>query len=1169
MSRKDKLNESHIYNNQVDKIRTRLDGREYNLGITATISNLSASVVALEPGERGGLIPTVPVFTTNRTMKPSAGAKDRRTFRGSRNAIRHKRKRMAMLWQTLTEKGLMLPYTPNKDTDAQLDLRFPEDIYKKDVYTLRLEGLSEELTLPELGYALYHMAKHRGSASVSSEDMNDKTYAEAMEQTKEAIAKYGKHIYIELLEAFRKGEELNRYRNRGVNLEKYTPRPMRDLIEAELDALLAKQAEYHPELDAEYIKAIKNAVMYENEQIVPLPGNCPFFTSEKKVSRISFLAEEKRIWEALNNVRYVPADIEDEGDDDANYENAVPLDDRQRQEFFNYLWTHGELKEAQVRKEFSEFKDVKVIKLQGSVEKDTKIKGCQNRKLRDNAIFKSLDEDTREDILALWANSAYEDKFRIEAEERFNLSSAELDELVKLLPASKKSTYLPVGRSALRIIMPYIKDRRLSHQQAVDTAIAEGKFKELPLFRDLDHLPYYGAVLPLATQELAGKAFHPYYADLIRTKGFIRPSTCSEEELHGKIGNSVVHQIMNELKDLINEIIDIIGYKPAAIIFEIAKDLKLSEKERKELALEMNKLEKLNIKIYTQYCEKDNLGYGKVRPFKLWEEQKHICPYCLKDISEADIRTGRAELDHIFPESDIPGNPENNLVIAHAECNARKNNRIPHTAFGTDKLWPSIQKNAEDNLNKKAWRFNKTEEDYRKWLTTHGWNSRFVSDSAYISRLAREYLSVLFDDADVRSGIVRGVRSGDLNILMNKWGLARINDRIRDEYRTCYGMEPGKTPDLRSYALRAITLAYSVKAVVPSKGGKGRHPVGIDSMRSYVAIPEYFKGRYSDFYKTVEKEVMRNCFISRKIDKGLNGPLLEATAYSFLADNGKMAIYSKSSYLATIGSKTLEGTRSGSLQYDLGLAKDLEVSEWVPEKVKGRLERMIEHNRVLFERVESNLDKAREILLEEARENTPEGKEVKQPSDASVLKKSLEITGGRYHVISTGDLGKRYVKKSYEGRRAGTILETGENARIDLYHDKDGELRGEVIRRIDAMNRKFVPDYVKAGYERFETLQLGDIVVFHESPSKVETSQINMIRNTFDSDRPYLVDGTLCVITTYTKKPNGAIQLYMKPLSERGSLRDATFTIGGNNKLNFSKVVMSKAGLIRYYRRIA
>ena len=41
------------------------------------------------------------------------------------------------------------------------------------------------------------------------------------------------------------------------------------------------------------------------------------------------------------------------------------------------------------------------------------------------------------------------------------------------------------------------------------------------------------------------------------------------------------------------------------------------------------------------------------------------------------IKNNNADLDHIFPREDVPGNPENNLVVAHKLCNDKKGKRIP------------------------------------------------------------------------------------------------------------------------------------------------------------------------------------------------------------------------------------------------------------------------------------------------------------------------------------------------------------------------------------------------------------------------------------------------------------------------------------------------------------
>lgn len=155
---------SRRYEEQASAVRQRLNGRDYVLGLDLGVGSIGLAVVAQET-INDTLYPTDIVFTTSRIFTPSKGAADRRLRRGQRNALRHKRHRLQYLWKLLAERQLMLPYSEEETPDPAV-LRFSEEVRRENPYDLRLKGLKERLTLAETGYAIYHIANHRGSSSI-------------------------------------------------------------------------------------------------------------------------------------------------------------------------------------------------------------------------------------------------------------------------------------------------------------------------------------------------------------------------------------------------------------------------------------------------------------------------------------------------------------------------------------------------------------------------------------------------------------------------------------------------------------------------------------------------------------------------------------------------------------------------------------------------------------------------------------------------------------------------------------------------------------------------------------------------------------------------------------------------------------------------------------------
>jgi CRISPR-associated endonuclease Csn1 len=150
----------------------------------------------------------------------------------------------------------------------------------------------------------------------------------------------------------------------------------------------------------------------------------------------------------------------------------------------------------------------------------------------------------------------------------------------------------------MEILLVYIRDG-YSYTEALDKVVTEGKFKVDKQTIIYDLLPYYGKILQESTQKLIGKAFSKQFTD----RNYKEPDTNKNEREFGKIANPVVHQTLNELRKLINEIITVFGKKPLEIGLETARELKKSKKDREYLSKQQNKNEYERNRIYKEYIE--------------------------------------------------------------------------------------------------------------------------------------------------------------------------------------------------------------------------------------------------------------------------------------------------------------------------------------------------------------------------------------------------------------------------------------------------------------------------------------------------------------------------------------------------------------------------------------
>ncbi len=1156
---------SRRYTEQADLLREKLGNREYILGLDLGVGSIGSAIIAIDQ-EGAKTFPSDIVYSGVRLFPSSKGAADRREHRAQRNAIRHRRNRLKWVWKLLADRGLMLPYS-SEDVSDPATLRFSEETRRHDPYSLRCKGLTEKLCLEDLGYVIYHIANHRGSSSVMADDDSKNNtasskYGPSKELTKTLSTKGVP--FIKILHDYNVGRIDKVYRNTEANPDSIAPMPTRDLIENELNALLAEQKKYHGSiLTDDYISEIKRAVLFENEMIVPESGNCPFFPEERKLPKISFINEERRIWEALNNVRFTIQSSSRDGV--IQYDRNCRLDDEIRIKCFSLLEEGNDLTPTSLKKLMAPAV-IDDIKLQGSSKKDQRIKGFRFKELRDDPFFAALSEDSKTEILYLWTNSVSAVKFISAVVEKYGFEESEVARIVELMPKSGIGQYAPCGISAMRIILRYIIEARLSFNESIAAAIESGKLIDSTIIRNLDALPYYGKALPASMQKLLGKAWHSAFVDKVGKKGFIKPNTNAEEEKYGRIANPVVHQTLNELRGLVNEMIEMFGKKPKEIRIEVARELKIGQEKRDQISKDNNDRKKQNERIYETYCIKHNLPPKYIKLFRIWEEQGKVCPYCIgsDSISVDDIIRGKADLDHIFPREDVPGNPENNLVVSHKACNELvKSKRIPYEYYSSRPEWSMILSKLESNegLRTRMWRFTMTGDEYDKWLSSNGMLSRFKSDNAYISVIARDYLNTLYSEDEIRHGAVSTIRGAETAMLRHAWGVQDITSDLAILHNASIMDNPTSEKvriDARHHALDAIVIAYGSRSAIKKINTQTAQGVEYDQIRASLSIPYKFSKANPKAYKEnqglfrfyIKEELMNNTFISRKIDHSINGELIKGTGYAYIASEGNDLVYWTKKKVADIKvteKKALETIEKVLLEYRM--------PRWIEKDTAGKLklECYLSHNAKVLEAVKLNLPRAQTLLEDENTTAVASGKKERKITEQTIMRRALMMTGGKYYLIGNGSLSKMFATRRSSYGKPGMIYDSSENYCIDLYHDEKGILRGEVVRKVDALNRDFVPKYQQAGYALFYRLFTYDAVEVDCKDNLVKTP------NAINGER------TMLIPVTFTARTNGNIQLFCDSMLKERPEKAISFMVASTLKDKHPRVLsLSSMGLVRY-----
>jgi CRISPR-associated endonuclease Csn1 len=1171
-----------VYLQWQDKLRKKLNGRDYRVGLDLGVGSIGFCVVSMENDENNGLLPTEIIMSGSRIFQASKGAADRRLQKGQRNNHRHNRERKRYLWKLLAEKSLALPFVKDLEkkensSDAETSSkRFAKEVLQKDPYTLRVQALDKKLELQEIGYCLYHIANHRGSCAIRTfeedceEQVKENTENKKIAGNINKIMKeknyqtYGQYLYKEKFES---NEMYKRQKVTNTDSVKSFS-PSRDLLIKEAKIILNKQSQFYGDvLTKDYIEKLLNSIFYETEKLIPESGTCPYFKDEKRLARSHKLNEYRRLWEALNNARFDQAVFDNETGEITSYEQKQ-FDVSQKQILFDYLLTVEKLTTSKT-KELLKLDGVDHfdICLQGRDKKTQEIKGYKLRKLENMSFWKRLDEDKQDKFLYDWNSCPDEKTLSNKLLKEYGLTNEEIDIAFSEIVLS--SSYAPVGKSAMKILLKYIKEG-LSYIEAEEKARASGQFKKDK--SDIQNkLPYYGAILPESTQKVIAKAFSKQFEN----RKYKKPHTNADEYEYGRIANPVVHQTLNELRKLVNEIIDIFDKKPIEFGLETARELKKSIADRDELVREQTANENRRTKIYEEYIRphlatiesKRENPSNYILKFDLWQEQGEHCPFCQKQISADDIINGYADIEHLFPVSESEDNSRNNLVLACSNCNANKAQHCPFEAFGhspkiggmqysyNDMLSNIGNKDKNRNFTNKAWRF--YQGAFEKFMENKPMPKRFATDNSYVSKITHKYLACLFEKPKIFC--VKGSLTAQLRLA---WGLNGLlipfaRNLVKENELEKFNKEVNKNKkirmDNRHHSLDAIVIAYASKGYgdmlnrVSAKGYRMNYSQ--KNWLSKILIPP--KNKDAQLFECEIKDALKQAFISIKHDHSDNGELTKGTMYKiYPSQKGyTLTTYKNLKDLKFEEAKDPDKTIEKALLKFDGREKELKNVE---------IKKFFDLNKRQYENIKNNLEKARQELELENEKSKSEGKKERKITDILVYKKAIDLlSNGKFVQLSKKEPDKFFAIKKPTEDKAGYGYDTGDNLCIDLFYDKQGKLKGEVIRKLDVKQEK-ISNYKKQGFTLFERVYVGDILEMDFSDEKKSLSNRT---GSVPDDRVFVR------VVTFTEIPNG-IQIHFANILKSKNEQDDSVNINSMQKYNPRKVILSSAGIIKYRSKI-
>ena len=861
----------------------------YILGLDIGTNSCGWAVVALsKTGQPIGLLkdpdgkhPAMGVRIFDAGMKNLDNGKREESHAVKRRIARHQRRQLARrsrkrkkIFGLLQSAGLLPQFAQGAYDDAggeqpardqllkaldqelsnALASREPEmtaDAHERLPLLLRARGLDEPLTPLELGRALYNLAQRRGFLSNRKSDAQDD---EELGVVKTQIGELGK-----AMEAIDPETGEPRARTLGEYLFKLNPDEerarsrwtARKMFEVEFEALWKAQAPHHPKLlTDDFHKKLHRAFFHQRplKSQRNLIGLCEFenggervhtetgevYTTLKRRRAPACLPIAQRfvLLQKVNDLRICAKNANDKG---------VPLDEDQRRILIGALEENGRMTMAQARKLVGiKPRDKKVFSLERGGEKSLPGNRANAEFLKlFGERWKALDEQDQElAVLALWDGTS-DEVIKRHARERRGIwaklkpTSSEAEGIPKI-PLSQD--YMSLSRRALSKIVPEL-EKGIPYATAWNDVYGPSMSKDIH-----DTLP------PLL-------------------EGF------------GDLRNPVVTRALTEVRHTVNAIIRYHG-KPSLVRVELARDLKKNAEQRQEaikLGRANEEKREAAAKRIIEEAGLSNPRGGDLLKARLWEECGHLCPYTGATINFTDLFGADVDIEHIIPFSRSLDDSFMNKTLCMANYNRKtKGNKTPVEVTGgegedwegmVNRMTLAVQEHGMPKYKLELFQLAGDELDAH----LDGFANRQLSDTRYISRQARAYLTLLFGghlergvDAEGKTRVQVG--NGQATALLRN-SISGLNRFLKENGKK-------SRDDHRHHAVDALATALTSHSIIQELADLASDPANPRPGR----IPP-MEEPWEDFSTDVN-DALDALWVSNKVANRVRGALHEETLYS-------------------------------------------------------------------------------------------------------------------------------------------------------------------------------------------------------------------------------------------------------------------------------------------------
>lgn len=898
-------------------------------GFDIGTTSIGFAVIDHDPGQGTGKIHRLGVRIFPEARDPKALVplnQDRRAARMRRRQLRRRRQRRQELGELLHQHGF-LPKRNSPEWSKVMEA----DPYQLRKWAFNLQRAesdgshqqvlaaleAERAGLPEwvfegdrlspyaVGRAIYHLAQRRhfkgrdideiagddeaeARNRAADQEETDKKAMSARDQTRQALEQEGKTLGAWLAER-QPGE-----RKRGVHA-------LRQNVEEEFDQVWA------PQLPNDQTRAEVRRTVFDQRPVfwrLKTLGTCRFLPGAKLCPKGSWLSQQRRMLEKLNNLQLVGTE-------------QRCLDDEERQAILAKLQTQASMTWAGVRRALQNrrsYEQPPQFNLQQGGEKkllgnmiEAKLADIFGKAWQDHPHRQDIREALHECLwkadYGVWRQRvvilpAEERKERREQAARYFIETFGIsqEQAEKIKDLKLPTGWEPYSTEALQKILPRLeKGERFGE-------IINGP--DLASWREETFPNHQGQT----------------------SQGFDRlpsPKNKQERDHIASLRNPTVARTRNELRKVVNNLIDMFG-KPDLIRVELARDVGLSKQEREERQTGMKRQEKRRKKARERLQEKgiSEPSRNDIEKWMLWEECGHRCPYTGDHISfESLFENNEFDVEHIWPRSLSLDNSFRNKTLCRRDFNIEKGNKTPFEFLAHDQQrWADLVKQLETIKAKGKEGVGMSAGKIKRFLAPSipdGFSDRQLNDTGYAAREAVAYLKQLWPSqgTDAANGKVnvQAVSGRVTAHLRRLWGLNNILGDTGEKNRA----------DHRHHAVDALTVACTHPGMTQKLS---RYWQDKDNPRPTVQNPSLsppWETIRSDAEKAVEAIV-----VSHRVRKKVSGRLHKETIYG---DTCKEETAGKMTYRLFVTRKNVEALSNKELKEQI---RDDEVGRIVRDWVE-------------------------------------------------------------------------------------------------------------------------------------------------------------------------------------------------------------------------------------------